>query len=348
MHAVLFHTMKTFTTRQIGATGLLVSTLGFGGAPIGGLLRPAPPDAAAQALRRGLDAGIGYVDTAPYYGFGQSERLVGDVLRGRDCVLSTKVGRLLRPGAHPRPLDLGWRDPLPFHPVFDYSFDGILRSVDDSLQRLGVERIDMLLVHDIGEMTHGREAGGRHFAQLRDGGYRALERLRAIGAVQAIGLGVNEAEVCMQAMAIGDWDAFLLAGRYTLLEQAPLDNLMPACAAANIAVIIGGPFNSGVLVGGDTWNYAAIPAEVQTRTAALRQVAAEHGVPLPAAALQFPLAHPAVASVIPGMRDPGQLAQVLDWTRARIPTEFWADLKQRNLLHAESPLPAGRLFYAGG
>ena len=206
----------------------------------------------------------------------------------------------------------------------------------------------MLLVHDIGEMTHGLEAGGRHFARLRDGGYRALEMLRATGAVKAIGLGVNEAEVCLDAMEVGDWDVFLLAGRYTLLEQAPLDDLLPACAGAKISLIIGGPFNSGVLVGGDTWNYAAAPAQVQTRTAALQQAAAEHGVPLPAAALQFPLAHPAVASVIPGVRDPGQLAQVLDWTRSRIPAEFWADLKQRNLLHPESPTPAGTPFYAGG
>lgn len=339
--------MQPFTTRQIGATGLAVSTLGFGGAPIGGLLQPVEPGAAAEALRRGLDAGINYVDTAPYYGFGRSERIVGDALRGRDCVLSTKVGRLLKPGAHPRPMDLGWRDPLPFHPVFDYSHDGILRSVDDSLQRLGLERIDMLLAHDIGEMTHG-EANARHFAQLRDGGYRALDELRAGGVVKAIGLGVNEAEVCLEAMAIGDWDAFLLAGRYTLLEQAPLGDLLPACQAANLSVIIGGPFNSGVLAGGDTWNYAAAPPRVQARVAALQQAADEHGVPLPAAALQFPLAHPAVASVIPGVRDPGQLAEVLDWTRARIPAEFWADLKRRELLHPESPLPAGSAFYAGG
>lgn len=345
MKAVLFHSMQTFTTRQIGATGLFVSTLGFGGAPIGGLLRPAEQSAAVEALRRALEAGIGYVDTAPYYGFGRSERIVGDVLRGRDCVLSTKVGRLLRPGAHPQPLHLGWCEPLPFHPVFDYSHDGILRSVDDSLQRLGLERIDLLLVHDIGEMTHG-DANARYFARLRDGGYRALETLRAGGAVKAIGLGVNEAEVCLAAMAIGDWDVFLLAGRYTLLEQAPLDDLLPACAAAKISVIIGGPFNSGVLAGGDTWNYAAAPLEVQTRTAALQQAAAEHGVALPAAALQFPLAHPAVASVIPGVRDPGQLAEVLDWTRARIPAEFWADLKQRNLLHRQAPVPAGGAFYA--
>ncbi|MCY4245010.1 MAG: aldo/keto reductase [Gammaproteobacteria bacterium] len=338
--------MQTLTTRQIGATGLRVSTLGFGGAPIGGLLRPAEQGAAAAALRRGLDAGIGYVDTAPYYGFGKSERIVGDVLRGRTCVLSTKVGRLLRPGAHPQPLSLGWSEPLPFHPVFDYSHDAILRSVDDSLQRLGLDRIDMLLVHDIGEMTHGREANARHFAELQGGGYRALEMLRATGAVKAIGLGVNEAEVCLDAMEVGDWDVFLLAGRYTLLEQAPLDNLMPACAAAKISVIIGGPFNSGVLAGGGTWNYAAVPFDVQTRTAALQQAAAEHGVPLPAAALQFPLAHPAVASVIPGVRDPGQLAGVLDWIRIRIPAEFWADLKQRNLLHSESPVPAGSPFYA--
>jgi len=347
--------MRPFTTRRIACHprsllsggGLTVTTLGFGGAPIGGLLRAAESAAASDALRRALAAGIGYVDTAPFYGFGRSERLVGDALRGRMCVLSTKVGRLLRPGAHPNPSELGWREPLPFHPVFDYSRDGILRSVDDSLHRLGLASVDMLFAHDLGEMTHGREANARHFAALRSGGYRALDELRAAGVVRAIGLGVNEAAVCRAALDIGDWDAFLLAGRYTLLEQSPLDDLLPACQAANTAIIIGGPFNSGILAGGDTWNYAAAPVEVRTRVADMQRVADEHGIPLAAAALQFPLAHPTVASVIPGVRDAGELAQVLDWTRARIPPEFWADLKHRDLLHPAAPTPAASPFYAG-
>lgn len=333
-----------FATRRIGATDLSVTTLGFGGAPIGGLRRAADENAAVEALRHALSGGVRYVDTAPFYGFGRSERIVGDVLRGGDCVLSTKVGRLLLPGAHPQPMTLGWSNPLPFHPRFDYSYEAIMRSVDDSLQRLGLERIDMLFVHDIGEMTHGRADNARHFADLRAGGYRALETLRASGAVGAIGLGVNESAACLHALDIGAWDAFLLAGRYTLLEQQPLADLMPRCAAANVSLIIGGPFNSGVLAGGDTWNYGAIPRAVRARVKALTQAAAEYGVSLPAAALQFPPAHPLVASVIPGVRDRAQWDEVLGWARAGIPAEFWAHLKDRGLLHADAPVPDGNPY----
>ena len=332
-----------FARRSVGGTDLTVPTLGFGGAPLGGLFDAVSKAQAEATLREAFKAGMTYVDTAPFYGFGNSERRVGDLLRGQNYVLSTKVGRLLQPGLPDNPAAMGWPDPLPFHPVFDYSHDGIRRSFEDSLQRLGLDRIDILYVHDIGTVTHGDDNAG-HWRNLERGGYRALDELRSEGRVRAIGLGVNESAVCLDALGIGDWDVFLLAGRYTLLEQAPLEDLLPACEAAGTSLVIGGPFNSGVLVGGDTWDYGTVPVEVRTRVAALSACCNEYDVPLPAAALQFPLAHPAVASVIPGLRSPAELADTLSWTGHAIPPAFWAALKDGGLVHQDAPLPDGNPF----
>ena len=235
--------------RRIGQTKIEVDVLGVGGAPLGGNFADLDRSQAAALLRTALDAGLTYVDTAPFYGFGRSERVVGDMVRGRPYIISTKVGRLLAPGAAEDPMSFGMIDPLPFHPVYDYTYDGIMRSFDDSQQRLGLDRIDILLVHDIGEFQHGKEENDRHFADLKSTGYRALEELRSAGKVTAIGLGVNENEICMRSLDIGHWDVFLLAGRYTLLEQTPLDGLFPACSSRGMSIICGGPFNSGVLVG---------------------------------------------------------------------------------------------------
>jgi D-threo-aldose 1-dehydrogenase len=229
-------------------------------------------------------------------------------------------------------------DPLPFHVVYDYGYDAIMRAFEDSLQRLGLDRIDILLAHDIGTFTHGGENAG-HFKDLSEGGYRAMDELRRAGQVKAIGLGVNENEVCMDALGVGDWDVFLLAGRYTLLEQTPMQGLFPACRAAGTTIICGGPFNSGVLVGREMWNYDAAPAEVVDRVRALGAVADEFAVPLPAAALQFPLANDIVTSVIPGPRDAGELRQILDWFNTPIPGDFWDALKSRDLLAADIPVP---------
>ena len=336
-----------FPRRRAGTAGLSVPILGFGCAPLGGLYAPVDPAEASAAVERALDAGITYFDTAPFYGFGRSERLIGDRLRGRGYLLSTKAGRLLRPGAHPSPEALGWPDPLPFHPVYDYTYDGIMRSFEDSLQRLGLARIDMLFAHDIGAMTHG-DGHEAHFADLRDGGCRALDALRSSGTVRGIGIGVNEVAVCRAVLDLGDWDVFLLAGRYTLLEQDPLDDLLPECLARGTSIIAGGPYNSGILAGGETWNYASAPESILERVRELRQAACDHAVPLPAAALQFPLAHPAVVSVIPGMRTPAELADTLAWTRTRIPAEFWSDLKSRGLLRRDSPVPETNPFEGGG
>ena len=331
-----------YATRSIRE--LRPTTLGVGGTGFGGLFSPVARSAAVEVLEGALDAGVRHVDTAPFYGLGRSERVVGDVVRGRDeLVLSTKVGRLLVPGAHPDPGALGWPDALPFRPVFDYGRDAVLRSFEDSLQRLGTDRIDLVYVHDVGRMTHGEEHA-RHFDDLEKGGYRALEELRRAGAVGAIGLGVNEVEVCLEALGIGDWDAFLLAGRYTLLEQSALDALLPACASAGTAIVCGGPFNSGVLVGGDTWNYARAPADVVERVARLRAVAADFDVPLPALALQFPLGHPGVASVVPGLRDRTELGATLRWSALELPAGVWDALRESGLIRADAPTPAANPF----
>lgn len=328
------------TQRQVGQTGLMIDTLGLGGAPLGGNFVDLERDQATDLIKAARDAGIGYFDTAPWYGFGRSERVMGDMLRGTDYVLSDKVGRLLRPGAVENPADFGMIDPLPFNVVYDYSYDGIMRAFEDNLQRLGLERIDILLVHDIGEMQHGAE-NARHFRDLTDGGYRALEELRSSGQVKAIGLGVNENAVCEAALGMGDWDVFLLAGRYTLLEQTPLDALLPACAAAGTTIIVGGPFNSGVLVGRDMWNYAKAPEDVIAKARALSEVAEAYGVPLPAAALQFPLGHDVVTSVIPGPRNAEELRQIVDWFETPIPGAFWEALKAKELIDARAPVPEG-------
>lgn len=332
-----------FSKREIGTTGLKLTTLGFGGAPLGGLLKSIDDREAKATLQHAFERGLTYIDTAPFYGFGKSERHVGDLIRAQDYVLSTKVGRVLKPGSAEDPAAMGWPDALPFHPVYDYSYDGILRSFEDSLQRLGLDRIDILYVHDIGTLTHGAD-NARHMAALSSGGYRALDSLRKSGRVRAIGLGVNETQACLDALQMGDWDVFLLAGRYTLLEQDSLNDLMPRCAADGVSVVVGGPFNSGILVGGDTWNYGAAPEHVLEKVKQLSKCCADFDVPLPAAALQFPLGHPSVAAVIPGLRTRHELADTLRWAATPIPPQFWQELKARDLLHPDAPIPVPTPF----
>ncbi|MGC1887122.1 MAG: aldo/keto reductase [Stellaceae bacterium] len=334
--------MPSFEKRRIGRTSVEVTVLGLGCATLGGSRVPVNRQEAEAIVAAAWAAGVSYIDTAPYYGVGQAERGVGDAMRWvpRDAwVLSTKVGRRLRP--HPSaPADTSRRFPLPFEPVYDYSYDGVMRSFEDSLQRLGLPRIDLLYVHDIGAMQHGAEAHPRLMRILRDGGYRALEKLRADGTVRAIGIGVNEREVLLEAMEWGDWDAFLLAGRYTLLEQAPLDDLMPKCEQAGTSIVVGGPLNSGILAGRETWNYRAAPPDIVARVKAIEAVCDSHQVPLAAAALQFPLAHPAVAAVIPGPRNVDEFHANIKLLRHPIPEALWADLRDPGLLHPHAPTPA--------
>ena len=333
--------MAKFETRRIGRTALDVTVFGLGCATLGGRRVKVTAEEAEAIVHAAWAEGVRYVDCAPYYGFGQAERAVGDALRDkpRDAwVLSTKVGRLLRP--LPDPAAVGHTHPMPFTAVFDYSYDGVMRSFEDSLQRLGLGRIDMLFVHDIGAMEHGADAHPALMRTLREGGYRALQELKRAGVIRAIGLGVNEREVLLEVLEWGEWDAFLLAGRYTLLEQAPLDDLFPQCERHGVSVVVGGPFNSGLLAGRDTWNYAPAPEKLKARAQAIREICERYDVSLPAAALQFPLAHPIVAAVIPGPRNVDEFETNVKLLAHPIPAALWADLRAANLLHPEAPTPA--------
>jgi D-threo-aldose 1-dehydrogenase len=343
--------------RRIGRTSLEVTALGLGTAGLGGLYRDVGEHDARATIDAAWDAGVRLFDTAPYYGYTKSEHYVGAALRERErdaYVLSTKAGRLMQPdrsdGAR-APRD-GWAHPLPFTPVYDYTYDGILRSFDDSLQRLGVAHIDILLVHDIGTFTHG-ERNAHYWRQLSEGGFKALDTLRASGAVRAVGLGVNEEAAVLDAMREFDIDCALLAGRYTLLEQRTLDALLPECERRGVAILVGGAFNSGILARGVRhlreapsegssalkFNYGDAPAEVVDRVARIEAVCDAHGVALPSAALRFPYAHAAVASVLTGASSAGELAQNIAAFTARIPAALWRALRAEGLLDPRAPIP---------
>ena len=339
----------TLKTRSVGRTSLRVSELGFGAASLGNLYRRVTDQAAHDTLEAMWSNGMRYVDTAPYYGLGHSERRIGDFLRSKprdSFVLSTKVGRRLRPvvGHEGDAERYGFCTPMPFEPVYDYTYDGIMRSYEDSLQRLGLARIDILFVHDIGTVTHGEENAG-YLQQLKDGGFKALEELRASGAVDAIGLGVNEWEICVQVMDLCQLDCILLAGRYTLLEQESLDTFFPKCVEHGTSLVIGGAYNSGILatgVEGDTvpyYNYEPAPQAIIDRVRKIQGICRDHSVSLPSAALQFPLVHPLVSSVIPGLGNARRLAQTMGQYTATIPDSFWSDLRDADLLHPAAPTP---------
>ena len=320
--------------------------LGFGGAAIGNLYAAMSDVAAGDVIETAIAADLRYFDTAPHYGFGLSESRLGATLAGRDVLISTKVGRRLEPIETQARQRHGFVGAAPFEPVFDYSYDGVMRAFEDSLRRLKRERIDILLAHDLGRATHG-PAHDDHMRAFLDGGYLAMRALRDAGRVGAIGLGVNEQAVCEEALDHADFDVFLLAGRYTLLDQAALDGFLPRCERRGVGVIIGGPFNSGALVepagGGPVhYDYAPANAEIVARVERLRRICAAHGVPLAAAALQFPLAHRAVTTVIPGMAAPGQVAEAVAWLAIDIPQALWDTLRAEGLLRADAPVPTMR------
>jgi len=328
---------------RLRALGL--GRLGFGGAPLGNLYASIDESVAQATLRAAWDAGLRHFDTAPHYGHGLSEHRFGQALRGRprdEYVLSTKIGRLLSPAPDAPATQHGFVGTLPFVQRFDYSHDGTLRSLEDSLQRLGLSRVDVVYIHDIDRYTQG-EGQAQRFREAMEGAYRALERLRAAGTVKAIGLGVNNWEVCRDALRHGDFDGFLLAGRYTLLDQSALAELLPLCAERGAGIVIGGPYNSGILASGAVpgahYNYAPASEEILAKVARIEAVCRRFHVPLRAAALQFPLGHEAVLSVIPGARTPEEVKENAALMQAPIPPEFWASLKSEGLLGAEVPTP---------
>jgi D-threo-aldose 1-dehydrogenase len=339
----------SFPLRPLGNTGLSVTELGFGTAPLGNLFHPLPDETARATLKAAEIAGFGYYDTAPFYGFGLSERRLGDALRGRkDIVLSTKVGRLLKPVAGPVDETVprhGYATPMPFEPVYDYSYDAVMRSYEESLQRLGLSRIDLLYIHDIGRLTHGEQNAARMAELTKGGGLKALEELRAAKAIAGFGMGVNEVPACLEVMDHARLDVILLAGRYTLLEQHPLDDLLPRCQAAGTAIVVGGPYNSGILALGTKsgaplyYDYEPAPETVIEKVRRIEAVCDRHAVPLAAAALQFPLAHPLVASVIPGLDSPGRVEQTLALYRHKISASLWQDLRHEELIRPDAAIP---------
>lgn len=335
--------MRVSDRRTLPRTKLALTQLGLGGAPIGGLYRSTSCADTERTVNAAWDAGIRYFDTAPYYGYTRAERRIGTLLceRERDAfIVSSKVGRLMVPDASIGSDENGWINPLPFRPVFDYSYDAVLKSFDDSQQRLGILCIDILYVHDIGRYTHG-DRHDHHWAQLtKGGGFRALRELRDSGRVRAVGLGVNEWEVVHDAMQEFDLDVTMLAGRYTLLEQKSLA-FLDECVRAGNAIVIAGPFNSGVLAGNNKFNYEDAPAEIVERVRVLKAICDEFGVALPAAALQFPLAHPAVVCCVTGPHTADQLQANIASFESKIPSEFWAALAARKLVADGSPLPVG-------
>lgn len=336
--------MKPFETVPFGGTA--VGRLGMGGAPLGNLFAPIPEDVALATIERAWALGVRHFDTAPYYGMGLSEHRFGQILRNKkreEFVLSTKVGRLItaKPGA---PYEqFAFFDTLPFVHHFDYSYDGALRSIEDSTQRLGLGSIDIVYIHDCAADTHGPVEGPKMFKAAMDGAYRALERLRGEGVIKAIGLGVNDWSVCVDALKHGNFDGFLLAGRYTLIDHTAVPELLPLCVKRGAKLVIGGPYNSGILAmgarPGATFNYQPAPPEIMARVAKIEKLCAEHGVRLRAAALQFPLAHPAVASVIPGAREPAHVEENVELLAEAIPPAFWQALRRDGLLPQDLPAP---------
>ncbi|MEH6605128.1 MAG: aldo/keto reductase, partial [Pseudomonadales bacterium] len=338
-----------FEKRQIGNTELSVPVLGFGAASMGNLYHAVADEEAQKALSAALNAGMGLFDTAPHYGLGLSERRVGDALRSvarSEYVLSTKVGRLLTPDPQAKldELRYGFLSPMPFDEHYDYTYDGIMRSYEDSVQRLGLSEIDILLVHDIGVDTHG-DQNELYYKQLVSSGYRALDQLRSAGQIKAIGLGVNETEICERVMEFGQFDCFLLAGRYSLLEQDALHTFLPKCLDHGASIILGGPYNSGILATGvkgpcvPTYNYVPAPQTIIDRVARIEDICSAHGVTLAAAALQFPLGHSAVASVIPGLGSAGRVEKTIELFNEVIPHSFWQDLQGKGLLSEAAPIP---------
>ena len=322
---------------------------GLGGAPLGNLFRALSDRTAIALVRYAHAAGARYFDTAPHYGHGRSERRVGDALREfprDDYLLSTKVGRLLEPRADAPGDQHGYIDTLPFVQRYDYTAKGVRRSLADSLQRLGLARIDLVYVHDIDRATHG-EAHPRRLADALDGGFPALATLKAEGTIGGYGLGVNDVAICREVLRHADLDVILLAGRYTLADQSALPELLPECHRRGVIIVLGGPFNSGILATGARprdgsvphFNYAPAPRAVVEHVAAIERVCGEFAVPLPAAALQFPLGHPAITCVLPGARSAAEFDENLRHARYPIPVRFWRALRDQHLIDAHAPLP---------
>ncbi|MFN3146458.1 MAG: aldo/keto reductase [Paracoccaceae bacterium] len=339
-------TLRTRHWDRLGNGGLSFTELGFGTAPLGNLYR-AISDAEAEAiLDQAWEGGVRYFDTAPLYGLGLSETRLNRFLRGKprdEYVLSTKVGRLLRATTPDKRDGFGkWFDVPSRNEVYDYGYDAVFRSLEFSLERLGIDRVDILYVHDLDIFNHGTQAAlDARLAAFMEGGYRALVKLRDEGVIRAFGGGINEWQPCQWLAERGDFDLFLLAGRYTLLEQEALDSFLPLCQARGIGIVVGGPYNSGILATGARdgafYNYDPAPQAILDKVAAIEAVCAAHGVRLVDAAFQFPLRHPAVVSMIPGGQGVAEMTSNLAAAAAEVPPALWQALKDKGLMRADAP-----------
>jgi len=328
---------------RFGKTSLTTTRLGLGSAPLGGLFDAVSDATAHGVVQHAYNSGLGFYDTAPLYGYGNAEKRMGHVLaqQPRDSyVLATKVGRLIRPqenisGTLDKEGAGQFLEAPPLVPVFDFSYDAVMRSFEESLVRLGVDRIDVLHIHD----------PDNFYDQALDGAFKALDKLRSEGVIGAVGSGMNQAEMLARFARAADFDCFLVAGRYTLLDQAALPELLPICEEKNIAIIIGGVYNSGILANLDnmeraTFNYKPADQHWVDKALKIKAVCDRHGVPIQAAALQFPLAHPAVAVVLTGARTTGELDENIAFMQHPIPSDLWSELKAEGLLPAEAPTPS--------
>lgn len=327
--------MNPLTKVTLGSSGLRVTRLGLGCASIGGLYGDIPADQAVAVVHRALSLGLNLLDTAPLYGAGKSEIRLGQALADvpRDSyVLASKVGRVLVPTEQDQRVG-AFADPDPYQPVFDFSYDGVMRSFEDSLKRLGVERIDILHIHD----------PDNHWQAAIDEAYPALDKLRGEGVIQAVSAGMNQWEMLARFAREGDFDCFLLAGRYSLLDQGSLDELLPLCIEKNIGIMAGGTYNSGILAkgagAGATYNYQEAPPDIAAKAKSLEAVAARHRVDLRAAASQFVFAHPAITCIIPGTRQPDRVQENFDLLTQDVPPAFWAELRAEGLVRDDAPLP---------
>lgn len=346
--------MSRLARRNLGSTGVSLTTIGLGTSPLGGCNVPVSFETFEAVILKAYDLGVRYFDTAPLYGLGKSEHALGHVLRVhglRDkVVLSTKAGRILKPASRARRAEslygINWVDPLPYVDAYDYSYDGIMRAFEDSQQRMGVDGVDILFLHDVSGDWHG-DAYPAYLGQLRASGYRACDELRSSGAVKAIGLGVNETASVLQVAAEFRLDTSMVAGRYTLLNHAPLDGFFPEMQRRDIGIIAGGVYNSGILAEGSkgnaltrTYDCQSAPDGIIRRVEGLESVCAAHGVSLRTAAQQFVAAHPAITSVVVGALTVDHVAENVAAAEERIPAAFWADLKARGLIPQAAPVPA--------
>ena len=319
---------------QVGRTAVTVTRFGLGTAPLAGLFEAVDEAQGIAVIERAWDAGIRFFDTAPLYGHGLAELRLGKALKHKprdEFTLATKVGRLLRADAPPEP-GQAFRGTPPVNPTFDFSYDGVMRSFEESLARLGLDRVDVLHIHDPDD----------HYDDAIKGAYRALDRLRADRVIGAVSAGMNQAEMLTRFAREADFDCFLLAGRYTLLDQVALKELLPECQKRGIAILAGGVYNSGILANpkpGAHYNYKTAPAELVERAERIRDVCTRHGVPLKAAAVQFPMGHPAVSCVIVGCRSSAQLDESIKMFEFDIPPGLWHDLKAEGLLPDDAPTP---------